>query len=189
MWARLGVVLCLLVGSAQSHAAGLDFRLSDESAELTYLFQSSSFYSGGADVGAGIFFNDDDDVMLSGSWVISGQGLGANEAFSYGVGVKGYGLKIDDLEQDGGAIAIGGQLRYLFPGSVSVALVTEGFVSPKITSFADVDNVAEFRVAAEFEVNGQASAYIGYRSLELNLDKKDDYEMDKNLHVGIRLSF
>ncbi|MCF6282114.1 MAG: YfaZ family protein [Candidatus Polarisedimenticolaceae bacterium] len=178
-----------MVGSAQTFAAGLDLRLSDESAEFTYLFQSSSFYSGGADVGAGVFFNNDDDLMLSLSWVVSGQGLGESEALSYGVGVKGYGMNIDDLEQDGGAVAIGGQLRYLIPGQVSVAVIGEGFISPKITSGGDVDKVVEFRIAAEFEVNKDTSAYIGYRSLEVDLDEKSDYEMDKTLHVGIRLGF
>lgn len=189
MWARLGAVLCLMVGSVQSHAAGIDLRLSDESAELTYLFQSSSFYSGGADVGAGLFYNNDDDVMLSVSWVVSGPSLGANEAFSYGVGIKGYGLAIDELEQDGGAVAIGGQLRYLIPGPVSVAAVGEGFISPKITSFADIENMTEFRIGAEFEVNKETSAYIGYRILEVDLNKKNNYEVDKSLHIGIRLGF
>ncbi len=189
MWTRLGVILCLMVGSVQSHAAGLDLRLSNESAELTYLFNSSSFYSGGADVGAGLFINNDDDMMLSLSWVVSGQGLGANEAFSYGVGIKGYGLMVDELDQDGGALAIGGQLRYLIPGPVSVAMVAEGFISPKITSFADVEKMTEFRIAAEFEVNKETSAYIGYRILEVDLDEKNGYEVDENIHIGIRLAF
>lgn len=189
MWTRSVVALLLMVGSAQTLAAGLDLRLSNESAEITYLLKTSAFYSGGADVGAGVFFNEDDDWVPSISWVVSGQGLGQVKALSYGVGVKAYGLFVDKPEQDGGAIAIGGHLRYLLPVNMPIAVVAEGFTSPKITSFNDVDNILELRLSAEFEVNQAARAYIGYRSLEADLDKESNYELDNSLHVGVRLTF
>ena len=189
MWARWVVAVLLMVGSVQTYAAGLDLRLSDESAEFTYLFQTTTLYSGGADVGASFFYNADEDMMVTASWLVSGRGLGRHEAISYGVGIKGYMLFVDKPEQDGGALALGGKFRYKLPLQISMAVVAEGFISPKITSVSDVDNVLELRAAAEFEINQGTMAYVGYRSLEVDLDKDKNYELDNSLHVGVRLSF
>ena len=189
MWVKRVVVILLMMGSAQTFAAAVDLRLSDKSAEFTYLFQNSTFYSGGADVGASFFYNTDDDLMLSVSWLVSGPGLEQVEGLSYGIGIKGYALSIDKPEQDGGAFALGGQLRYRLPGQLPIAIVAEGFISPKITSFSDIENIVELRTAAEFEINQGTKAYVGYRSLEADLNKDSNYELDASLHVGVRLSF
>ena len=56
-------VAILLLGTQISHADGLDISLGSDSAALTYLTDSSSFGYGGADVGTGIFFNEDSDYL------------------------------------------------------------------------------------------------------------------------------
>ena len=189
MWVRAIAVVLMVMGSAQVWADGVDLRLSDESAEFSYLFRTPDFTYGGADVGVGIFFNEDDDLMASASWLMTGRGVDAAKALHYGIGVKAYLISVDEPSQDGGALAIGGQVRYVVPAQLQMAVLAEGFLAPKITSFSDVESVKDFRVAAEFEVTPSTKAYLGYRVVEVDLDEDGDYEMDSDVHVGVRLSF
>lgn len=185
----------LALFSSQSHAAGIDIRLSSETAEATFLTQNATFGYGGADIGLGIFANENDDIFVNGSILVSGSGTGDVRALHFGVGGKLYAGRIDDLPVpgdsiNGGALAIGGHLRYVFPASTPLAVLGEVFWAPSVTSFSDFDRILEYRVALEVEVTPSARAYIGYRKLEVELDQTGrDYEADDNAHIGVRFAF
>ena len=87
------------------------------------------------------------------------------------------------------ALALGGQIRYVIPSTTPVALMAEGFISPDITTFNDAEQYLEYRFALELEVTPSARAYIGYRKIEIDLGGIDDYEMDDDFHLGVRLAF
>lgn len=177
--------------TSQVHAAGLDLKLSSETAEITFLTENATFGYGGADIGVGLFINEDDDILANGSIVVSGSGTGDVRALHFGVGGKLYGGRLD-FQPDklsGGAIAIGGNLRYVFPASMPFAVLAEGFWAPAVTSFSDFDGIVEYRVAFELEVTPSARAYIGYRKLEIELDSGVKYDADDNAHIGVRFAF
>ena len=178
-------------------AAGLDLKLSSETAEVTFLTQSATFGYGGADMGVGLFINEKDDFLVNGSIVVSGSGTGDVRALHFGVGGKVYGGRLDfesnvpgaTKNPSGGAIAVGGNLRYVFPSSTPIAILVEGFWAPSVTSFSDFDGLVEYRGALELEVTPSARAYIGYRVIEVELDTGFDYKLDDNAHIGVRFAF
>ena len=179
------------LGWHQAQAGGIDFRLGRNMAELSYLSQNASFGYGGADIGFSGLVNDNNDFFATASILVSGSSAGDVKALHFGVGIKGYGGHVDKPVNslDGGAVAIGAGIRYVFPGSVPLAFLAEGFYAANITSLSDFNGVREYRFALEFEVTPSARAYVGYRRLQLQLDNDVDYDVDKDPHVGVRFEF
>jgi len=174
-------------------AAGVDLRLGSKTAEFMFLSESATFGYGGADMGFGLFLNENDDVFVTGSILVSGSGDGDVRGLHFGVGGKVYAGILEfpsPVEnQNGGAIAIGGQIRYVSPGRTPLAFVVEVFGAPAVTSASDFEGLVEVRVALELEVTPSARAYIGWRSLEVELNNTSEIEVDDKGHVGVRFSF
>jgi hypothetical protein len=190
------ITIAALLPASSVLSAGLDLKLSSETAEVTFLTQNATFGYGGADIGIGLFINENDDFLVNGSIVVSGSGTGDVRALHFGVGGKAYGGRLDlgttnpnTSDPSGGAIAVGGHLRYVFPSSTPIAILAEGFWAPSVTSFSDFDGLIEYRFALELEVTPSARAYIGYRVLEVELDTGFKYKLDDNAHIGVRFAF
>lgn len=179
------VFLALFAGGAE--AAGLDISLSNETANLVYLIDSGSLGYGGADIGFGFFYTEDDDYMVTANVMVVGT-LGERRDLQFGVGAKAYGADLDNGEEVL-AIGIGGQARYVFQTRTPVGVVLEGYVAPGITSFGDTESARELNLRFEVEVLPSTRGYIGYRFLEFDLEDVDDAELDDHVHLGIRLQF
>lgn len=183
--------IMLLVPIAETSATGIDFRLGSKTAEVVVLTQSSTFGYGGADIGYGFFFNENDDYMASGSMLVSGSSSGDVRALHFGVGAKAYLGSLDFVPErlEGGSLAIGGQIRYVFPASTPIAILAEVFLAPSVTSLSDFEGLNEYRAALELEITPSARAYLGYRQLKVELDNGAKYKLDNKAHVGVRFSF
>jgi len=183
--------LCLSLFALNAQGGALDLMLNSEMAELVYLTENSTFGYGGADIGLGVLTNDNNDLFVNGSILVSGSGTGDVRALHFGVGGKLYAgeLKLQPDNQDGGALAIGAMLRYVFPASTPLAVLAEGYWAPSVTSFSDFEGVSEFRVAVELEVTPSARAYIGYRKLVTVINNGTNYDVDDKADVGVRFAF
>lgn len=192
------LILLITVPLSNVFASGVDMRLGTKTAELVFLTESATFGYGGADMGFGVFLNEDDSLIGTGSILVSGSGEGDVRGLHFGVGGKIYAGIIDFPSpidnQSGGAVAIGGMVRYVFPGRTPLAILLEGFGAPDVTSASDFKGVKEIRLALELEVTPSARAYIGYRTLEVEVDnavgvKGNEIELDDKGHIGVRFSF
>lgn len=187
-------ILLLSMASVRLASAGaVDFRVGEDAAEISYLTQTSSFGYGGADIGFGILFNENNDVLGTGSILVSGSSAGDVQGLHFGVGGKIYGGLLDgpndSLDIDGGAIAIGARLRYVISSRMPVAFLGEVYLAPEVTSISDFDGLLEYRLAVELEVTPSARAYIGYRNLEVTFNDNVEYEVDDAAHIGVRFEF
>ncbi|VAW50839.1 hypothetical protein MNBD_GAMMA05-1067 [hydrothermal vent metagenome] len=190
--ALISIILLVPFNSAQ--AGAIDFRVGSDIAELTFLTQTASFGYGGADIGFGALVNDENDVIASGFILVSGSSAGDVKALHFGVGTKAYvgtleGPGSGSIDVDGGAVAIGGRVRYVFPGSTPLAVLGEAFYAPEVTNISDFDGLVEYRVALELEVTPSARAYVGYRYLEVTFSDDIEYEVDDAAHIGVRFEF
>ena len=187
------IITALLLPFNNASAGAIDLRLGGDMAELTFLTQTASFGYGGADIGFGALVNEHNDVMANGSILVSGSSTGDVKALHFGVGAKVYLGTLDgpsgNLDLDGGALALGAKIRYVFPGNAPFAVLGEINYAPEVTSLSDFAGVLEYRVALELEVTPSARAYVGYRLLEIELDNGFDYEVDDDFHVGVRFEF
>lgn len=200
---RKALIFFLVIAPLSTASAGaIDFRLGSNMAEVNYLTQDATFGYGGADTGVGVFWNDRDDFLVSGTILVSGSSDGDVRGLHFGVGGKVYAgilefprsnqLLIEN--QNGAVLAIGGQVRYVIAGNMPFALLLEGFVAPDVTSASDFKGLTEVRLALELEVTPSARAYIGYRTLKVKLingvpPTSYDQELDDEGHIGVRFAF
>jgi len=187
------IITAVLTPFQNSYAGAIDFRVAQDMAEITYLTQTSSFGYGGADIGFGALVNQYNDFMANGSILVSGSSTGDVKGLHFGVGAKAYAGTLngesDKVDIDGGAIAIGGRMRYIFPSSTPVAVLGEVFYAPEVTSISEFDGLLEYRVDLELEVTPSARAYVGYRKLEVSYNNDNNYDVDNEAHVGVRFEF
>lgn len=188
----IAAAVILAACSAPVHAAGLDISLSDDTANIVYLTDSGSLGYGGADVGFGLFFRDNDrgdrDYVGTANLLVTSNPASGNN-FQFGIGAKGYAGEIDNIDEDVTAIAIGGLVRYVIPSQTPMGIALEGYVAPGVTSFDDTERISEIMARFELEVMPSTRGYIGYRFLEPRLEEAGDVELDDEIHVGIRITF
>jgi len=189
MLKKIALLFTILPLSFQVGARGVDLKLANEIAEIVYLTESSTFGYGGADIGIGFMFTENDDVQFNGQIMISGNPAGNNKAYQFGVGGKIMLARIDINKEEIGAAAIGGQFRYVIPASAPVAFTASAYFAPGITSFSGADQYAEFSAAVELEVTPSARAYIGYRNAEYELKNGAEFQLDDNVHIGLKFEF
>jgi hypothetical protein len=188
------IITTLLAPFNNVFAGAIDFRVGSDAAELTFLTQNATFGYGGADIGFGVLINEEDDFIANASILVSGSSKGDVKGLHFGVGVKAYAGSLDgpaavSLDVNGGAIAIGGRIRYILPGKVPVAVLAEAYFAPDITNISDFDGLIEYRIALELEITPSALAYIGYRKLEVTFNDNVEYDVDDSAHVGVRFEF
>lgn len=188
----IGLISMVSTAFNAVQAAGLDISLGDETAQFVYLFDSDSQIGiGGADIGAGVFFNEQDDYLFNFSVLVMGHSAGRNRALQLGAGAKAYAGELDiPVQESVAAVAVGGKVSYIFPASMPMALSAELFYAPDITSFGDNESLTELLLRLEIEVAPTTRFYIGYRNLETEFENSGiDYELDDDGHVGVRFSF
>lgn len=188
----VAAAVILAACSAPAHAAGFDISLSDDTANVVWLTDSGSLGYGGADVGFGLFYRENDrgnhDYIGTANLLVTSNPASGNN-FQFGIGAKGYAGNIDGLNEDVAAIAIGGLVRYVIPSQTPMGIALEGYAAPSITSFSDTERVREVMARFELEVMPSTRGYLGYRFLEPRLEQAGDVELDDEIHVGIRITF
>lgn len=175
-------------------AGAVDASLNDDTAYLKYIKEIGTFTSSAdryvekSDLTFGLLFNENDDFMLTGSLMSMGQLNGTEHPVKIGIGGKAYYADAD-AGFDAGALALGGRLSYAIPANKNISIGGEAFYAPSITSFGDADKFYEFSAKIEMQVLSTASIYLGYRSIEADLDSNIDIEFDEGAHIGGTLQF
>jgi hypothetical protein len=180
---------CFLLFPGTLLANDFEAALTSETAQFTFRSDSSLIGWGGAELGMGLFYNDADDYVGQFSLMQRRQASKQNP-LTLGVGVRAYLGQLDDVNQDIAAVGIGGEIRYTFPAVMPMSIYLRGHFAPKITSFADTEEIRDVNLGFQIEVLPQTTAFIGLRSLEVDLDNGDDYDMDDDrVHLGVRFTF
>ena len=173
-----GWLLLALLPTA--NASDFEAALSKETAQFTFRSDSSLIGWGGADLGLGLFYNEDSDFVGQFGLLQMRQASPQNP-LTFGVGVKAYLGQLDDPDADVLALGIGGQVRYTIAGTMPMAIYLDAIYAPEITSFSDTEGVIDYRFGFQIEA---------LPHLEFELDGQNDYEADDdNIHFGVRLTF
>ncbi|MCG5536305.1 YfaZ family outer membrane protein [Ectothiorhodospira mobilis] len=183
------LAMAFLAGAVTPAAADtLDAYLSEETAQFTYLTGSERIGFGGADLSMGLFFDDEDDVMLSTGLSVAGVPAG-ERPLTFGVGAKAYFGFLDEPDRDFQSIGLGGEVRYTIPANTPMYVSASAHYAPKVTTFGDADDFYDLGLRYELEVTPGARGFIGYRLMEADLERGGDFELDDNIHFGVRLDF
>ena len=182
------LVLSAAVLPPAAQAADFEVALSSETAQFTFRSDSSLIGWGGSDLALGMYYTEESDYVFQGSLLQMRQ-ASAENPLTLGVGVKAYLGTIDEPDEDVGALAIGGQIRYTIAGTMPVAIYLEGHYAPDITSFSGADELSDYTFGVQIEALPQTTAFFGVRNFRIEIDGEDYDVDDDNLHAGIRLTF
>ncbi|MFV2031184.1 MAG: hypothetical protein ACC663_01705 [Gammaproteobacteria bacterium] len=171
-----------------AQAGDFEVALSSKTAQFTFRSDSSLIGWGGAELGFSLFYNEDDDVLGQVS-LMQVRPASAENPLTLGVGVRGYVGDLDIINQKVLALAIGGEIRYTFPGAMPMSIYLTGHIAPKITSFSDTEEVRDYVLGFQIEILPQTTAFVGFRRIEIDTERVNNYEVDDRFHVGVRLTF
>ena len=181
--------LMFLMLAPQLQANDFELGLSSETAQLTFRSDSSLIGWGGADLGFGVFYNDTDDVIGQMS-IFQARQASEQSRMTFGVGIRAYAGRLDAISENIVSLAIGGEIRYTFPGVMPMSAYFQVFFAPKITSFADAEEVRDYLLGFQIEALPQTVAFVGIRHLEFDTEDVSGYQADdEHLHIGVRLTF
>lgn len=189
---RLKYVLAVLSLSVAGTASAtdLDLNLGGDTAEIGLHQTLSAQAPDTTRVGGSVLFNDEDDIVGSGYLQVIGNLDQGFQPLKFGAGVKAYAADLDAADTTTGALGIGGLLRLdIAQTEVPLAVVAEGYVAPDITSTGRGQGVTELTGRFEARFARNATAYVGYRYLEFDVDNASDQDVDDDFLVGLRLSF
>ena len=203
--ALAGIALLFGTSGLSPHvwAGGIDFALSDETANVAVLLNPRQFYeANGAELSVGGFISEEDDRLVHLSLMARGYRQSATTQYNLAAGVKAIGGEVaieedrvqrkggDDVEKVG-AVGLGFQAGFLVAPSRynPIEFSVGAFYAPSITSFSDADQFSEITARLQMEIIPQASAYVGYRRMGFDTNDYDDVRLDRSVHVGLKIVY
>lgn len=176
--------------AANAWAGELDLTLSDESVWVQYTQPIRYEDYGRTAVDFGLLYTESDDWLGSLGLGVQGEVGSQAPGLEFGLGIRGYAGIVDD-DYDVSAITLGLSGMYVPPSLSRLGIVAHVNYSPNITTYGDAERFTDFGLRLEYEVLPVASAYVGYRQVDVKLDRRNmsDVDVDETVFVGIRLSF
>ena len=188
---RAVMTLCLCLAASAAQAEMLDINLSSNALRGSFSAPLSSVFprlGGVYDAGALIGEQDDRNVRQGHLGVLVTGDAGARDA-NVTAGLGGRLVLLDVADVSGGALALGGQFEARIPAFNRIGMIAYVYGAPRASAFGDLDGYLEYALSADYQVLRQASIYLGYRQLKLDIENIGTVTADNGLHVGLRLSF
>ncbi|MDH4274445.1 MAG: YfaZ family protein [Gammaproteobacteria bacterium] len=189
MFRQLGLGLVLGMAAWGAMAQSAQVALSNDSAHFRYgmLVGGQSF--GRSEVAVGAFFNKDDNVLGDFGLFIVDEAGSKVPGLEAGVGGKLVTARSKTPDRNFFVGALGLSLRYAIPGVTRLAIGGDAFYAPSIVSGLDADNYIEYSGRVEYEILPQAGIFVGYRYMGGDDTHKVRIDINKSVHLGLRVTF
>lgn len=187
-----GVAALLLSAIAvPAQAEIFDLSIGDNSFRGSFYGPLSRFVAdtnGQYDAGVIVRPKREDDLFVAHVGALVTGDAGARD-FNLAAGLGVRGVYIGRDHDSGGALALGGQAEARYPGYERIGLSVYGYYAPEVICFGEFDQYYEIGTGLDYQVLKNASVYVGYRNVKVELETGQDITADNGLHVGMRLSF
>ena len=182
--------LIILAGlmSINTHADVIDISLNNDVAQFYYQpGGNADIETDDAGTQFGLLYNSDGDWMLSGKLIVPSANA---TGLQLSPGIKASIIGIDESESSvNAAISIGGRASGLLPTSLPLRAYGELYYAPSITVSNDIEDLLELEVGLEYQASNNASVYLGYRQIKIDLENKKATNLDNQFHIGIAFNF
>lgn len=185
------MTLCVSLAASVAQAETLDINLSSNALRGSFSAPLSSVFprlGGVYDAGALIGEQGGRNVRQGHLGVLVTGDAGAREA-NVTAGLGGRLVALDAEKISGGALALGGQFEARIPAFNRIGAMAYVYGAPRASAFGDLAGYLEYAVSADYQVLRQASVYVGYRQLKLDVEGAGTITADNGLHLGLRLNF
>ena len=89
----------------------------------------------------------------------------------------------------GGELALGGMIEARLPSFNRIGVRAYLYGSPKPSSFGDLEGYFEYAVDGDYQVLRNASVYLGFHQLTVDVQDVGTVTVDTGWHLGLRLNF
>ncbi|MCP3916434.1 MAG: hypothetical protein GY711_12825 [bacterium] len=136
-----------------------------------------------------LFGSDDDDY--AGNVTLLRMGRASTELpLHLGVGISFYGYKVElDDDATGGALALRGLAAYELSTAFPSRVAAELTLAPDVSSFGEGEGLLDGSVRFEFDVSTFATAFLGYRRLEIDVEDDSDQTLEEGIHFGVLIGY
>lgn len=182
--AAAAALLCLsAIASGAVRADSFDVNLNENAIRGTYSVDLADTQGTSAD--AGIFYNDDHDLVGHIGLMVSGKNWSPSGNFDIKLGGRFVAAHADPGTAYG--IALGGRVR--FSPVARVGIGGHLFYAPKIITWGDGERYNEYGIRLDYQLLPKAFAYIGFRKIRTAFDDGRTINSDDNGHIGMQFFF
>lgn len=172
----------------ETSARHWELTISNEALQAMYLSESTMFGIQDSQWRAGVFLNEDRDLVGMGSMLLDVGDRRRNDKWRFALGPQLYAALLTEEDQDIFSVALGGSVRSVPTGRAKLSLMVSAFYAPDILTFGTADNVTDLTARLELKLRDKAVGFVGVRRLEFDL-LEDDRELDESVHIGVRRAF
>ncbi len=165
----------------------LEAYVSSEAIQAQYIRELSVSDIGKAEIAAGMFFNEDRDLIGMGTALAVIGRPDSLTRFIIRAGTRLYGAFLNGEDEDVFGISVGGDARYLMGRDRGSSIVLNLFYAPDILVFGSADGVRDASLRFETGLQGNTTIFVGYRSLQFDL--LVSRKVDDSVHIGARHVF
>lgn len=107
-----------------------------------------------------------------------------------GVGAKLHYAHLSEIDEDVGAVGVGGFFRYSLPVNPAIGVAGYLYYAPSVLSFSDTENMINSDLRVQYSVIPSARIFAGYRYVGTRLEGSSKrYKLGSGLHLGLTIDF
>ena len=178
--------LCTGLASAQTTHRAFDINLNDDAARAA-LFLRAGNPKLLADLGW-LHHQTRGDVIHVGIHLVD-EASDGKDPLQAGLGVRFVYTQPNIALVDGGALALGGFVRYTLPNANRFNVGGYLYYAPDVVSFGDVQEYYEVGARVGYNVVRDADVYLGVRSTKADYGGPGRFSFDSGLHIGFEIRF
>lgn len=186
--AGLAVTAPSLAQVATQDEHEIELYLSEDAVQGRYVREIDVDVVGRAEVGAGVFFNEQRDLVAIATGLSRIGGTDRFPRFELRGGIRVYGAFLSLENEDVFGLGIGGDARYFLGPDRGSAIVLELFYAPDIAVFGTANNIKDASVRFEVGLRANTTVFVGYRTFEIDL-LAGTRDLDDDIHIGFRSQF
>jgi hypothetical protein len=136
----------------------------------------------------GLLIGDDGWVANTSLYLTGFASDGTNPLQASIGGRTGY-VSGDKSGQDGAPLALGGAIKFSFPGMNRLNIGAALWYAPDVLTLGDLDTYQDYSLRVGYSVMQQADLYVGYRYVESSFDNGTKAKFDDGFNLGFSIRF
>lgn len=183
--------MALLSVGIHAHADEAELYIADDAIQGRYATDADLVGLSTGNLAAEVFTNEQDDLLGTLGLEFSGAPAGISP-WVFTAGPKLYAATLDFVDDNFATVALGGKASYAISTQITrIPTYVSGqfYYAPEILSFGEADDMKDFIVRLEAEFVPNLIGFFGYRLLQADLEDGGDYELDDDIHLGLRYNF
>jgi YfaZ precursor len=167
----------------------IEVYISEDAFQAQYLRDVRVTQLGATVVRAGVFYNEDRDLIAIGDLLAEVGGPEVQRRVQWRIGTRVYGAFLNIEDQDVFGIGIGGEAQYFLGRNRNASILLGAYYSPDILTFGLANNVGDATLRIQFRLSEGTDVFAGFRSFKIDTTTGGDRDVDDNLHVGFLREF